>query len=344
VTVPALLAVDGGGSKTDLALLTADGLVLGAARGPESHPEHVGLEGSMAAIEAGLRGVLRDAGLPEDHRPAAELGVFCLAGDDLPSDHRRLSRALTRRRLVGRVVLRNDSFAMLRAGTNRDWGVAVVCGAGINCVGVAPGGRVVRFPALGDISGDWGGGGDVGMAALAAAIRGRDGRGPRTVLERTVPAHFGLRTPAALMEAVYRREIGRSQLRELTPRVFAASDDGDPVAAGIVDRLADEVVAMAVAAIRRLRLTRSDVEVVLGGGLFRSGNRRLLQRTTDGVLHVAPKAEVRPLRATPVAGAALLGLDLLRTDGAPRADVRGQLTEGRLAGSSLSRQLVANRA
>jgi N-acetylglucosamine kinase-like BadF-type ATPase len=126
--------------------------------------------------------------------------------------------------------------------------------------------------------------------------------------------------------------------------VFAASDDGDPVAAGIVDRLADEVVAMAVAAIRRLRLTRSDVEVVLGGGLFRSGNRRLLQRTTDGVLHVAPKAEVRPLRATPVAGAALLGLDLLRTDGAPRADVRGQLTEGRLAGSSLSRQLVANRA
>ena len=52
----------------------------------------------------------------------------------------------------------NDTFAVLRAGTERGWGVAVVCGAGINCVGVSPDGRHARFPALGTITGDWGGG------------------------------------------------------------------------------------------------------------------------------------------------------------------------------------------
>ena len=70
----------------------------------------------------------------------------------------------------------NDTLAVLRAGTERGWGVAVVCGAGINCVGVAPDGRSVRFPALGRITGDWGGGYDVGLEALYVAARGEDGR------------------------------------------------------------------------------------------------------------------------------------------------------------------------
>jgi len=31
--------------------------------------------------------------------------------------------------------------------------LAVVCGAGINCIGIAPDGRQARFPALGEITG-----------------------------------------------------------------------------------------------------------------------------------------------------------------------------------------------
>ena len=82
------------------------------------------------------------------------------------------------------------------------WGVAVVCGAGINCVGVAPDGRHARFPALGWVTGDWGGGHDVGIAAVSAAARSEDGRGPKTTLEEVVPAHFGFTTPSELAEAI----------------------------------------------------------------------------------------------------------------------------------------------
>ena len=56
-------------------------------------------------------------------------------------------------------------------------------------------GRTARLAALGDIAGDWGGGGDIGLAAIGASVRGRDGRGPRTALEMLIPAHFGLRRP-----------------------------------------------------------------------------------------------------------------------------------------------------
>ena len=70
--------------------------------------------------------------------------------------------------------------------------MALICGQGINAVGVAPDGRVARFAAVGTLSGDWGGATSLGEAGLGAAIRARDGRGPRTALERTVPAVFGL--------------------------------------------------------------------------------------------------------------------------------------------------------
>lgn len=331
-----LLAVDGGGSKTDVALLSAGGEVLGAARGPESHPAMVGLDGAMDAIEGVVLRALAEAGVSPGARPVAELGVFCLAGDDLPSDHRALQAAVTARQWVARSVLRNDSFAMLRAGTSRGWGVAVVCGSGINCVGVAPNGRILRFPALGPISGDWGGGEDLGMAALAAAVRARDGRGPRTALEQLVPAHFDLRSPAAVMEELYHEHIDQHRLRELAPVVFQACDDGDAEAAVIVDRLADEVAAMVGAAIRRLRLARTDVDVVLGGGLFRSRNRRLLDRISHSVLAIAPAARIIPLAATPICGAALIGLDELGVDSSAGLDLRAQLSEERLAAGAVA--------
>src|SRR5438046_10127605 len=130
-----------------------------------------------------------------------------MAGVDFPTEERELHNAAAARSLAQRIAVGNDTFAVLRAGTTKGWGVAVVCGAGMNCVGVSPDGRHARFPALGSISGDWGGGYDVGLAALHAAARSEDGRGPRTSLERSVPAYFGLVAPHELAEEIHRNRI-----------------------------------------------------------------------------------------------------------------------------------------
>jgi N-acetylglucosamine kinase-like BadF-type ATPase len=161
-----LLAVDGGNSKTDVLLTDGEGQVLAHVRGPSSAPIHHGLEGAMDALDVLIRRALADAaaGGAEPARPV--VGVFALAGADLPFEEEQLLEACRGRGWVERAVVRNDAFALLRAGTDRGWGVAVVCGAGINGVGVGPDGGVVRFPALGTISGDWGGGYDVGLAAV----------------------------------------------------------------------------------------------------------------------------------------------------------------------------------
>ena len=185
---PVVLAIDGGNSKTDLALVRADGALISFARGPLSSPHHLGSDGSLTVLTRLLDEACSQAGLERTDGRVATVAEVLLAGLDLPAEETAFLDLVERRGWASRTIVGNDTFALLRAGTERGWGVAVVCGAGINCVGVAPDGRHARFAALGATTGDWGGGLDVGLAALSAAARSEDGRGPLTVLEDEVPA------------------------------------------------------------------------------------------------------------------------------------------------------------
>src|SRR4029453_12186400 len=153
-------------------------------------------------------------------------------------------------------LLHNDVFAVLWAGSRRPWGVGVVCGAGMNCVGVAPDGREVRFLAVGELSGDLGGGHGVGVAGGGGAPRG--------------------------------------------------------------------------GAVRRRGVAGVDVAVVCGGGLFRRDAPAFLQRIRSELATLAPAARVTRLRAPPVVGAALLGLDRLGAPPGAAGRLRATLTHERL--------------
>ena len=325
MTAPLVLAIDGGNSKTDLALVRADGEVVALVRGPQSSPHHLGVDGSLRVLDALLAQAATQAGIPNGDGPVAEVGKLFLAGVDFPSEEEAMQAAATSRRLARRISVGNDSFAVLRAGTDSGWGVAIVCGAGINCVGVAPDGRQARFPALGWITGDWGGGYDVGLAAVSAAARSEDGRGPKTTLEQAVPRHFGLETPTKLAEAFHHREIQERRIIELAP-VVVAEADRDPTAAEIVARLGEEVVTMIAVALERLGLTEAPVEVVLGGGLMQSGDQRLISAVASGLQDVAPAATVKVTSSPPVVGAALLGLDELQAGPKAQRRAREELT------------------
>ena len=327
----AVLAVDGGGSKTDVAIVSAKGDVLGVARGPTCSHELVGLGGVVGALRPTVDAALRQAGIAADNGPVADVGAFALSGADLPSDDRRLLRVLRTAEWAGSELVANDTFAVLRAGTDRGWGIGVVCGSGINCTGVGPDGRTVRFPAVGEFPGAADGGGWIGEMGLGAAVRGRDGRGQRTVLERTVPAHFGVHRPWSVLEGIRNGLIARDRVvLELPPLVFAAAANGDAVARSIVDALANEVVTMVVASLRRLRLLRTEVDVTLGGGVFRAEDPAFVTRIRAGVCETAPNARVAVLDGPPVVGAALLGLDHAGARDGAAARLRGQLTTARM--------------
>jgi N-acetylglucosamine kinase-like BadF-type ATPase len=281
-------------------VVRADGAVLGFARGPLSHPHIIGVEASAEVLDA----LAADVGAP------ADLAVLLVAGLDFPDEEEAYRGEAERRGWAAETVVGNDTFAVLRAGSEHGWGVAVTCGAGINCVGIGPDGRQARFPSLGSISGDWGGAGDVGQAAVWAAARAEDGRGRETVLERLVPEHFGLADTVELGRSLLVGRVSARRLGELAPLVFEVSGT-DAVAGEIVDRLASEVVALVRAALARLNLLEGEVDVVLGGGLLQSGNPRLLAGIEAGLREVGPRLSTRVARSRPIVGSALIGLDRL---------------------------------
>jgi N-acetylglucosamine kinase-like BadF-type ATPase len=319
-----VLAVDGGNSKTDLALVEADGSVLALVRGPLSSPQHLGVDGCLTVVGGLLAEAVHEARLDDDADRIAQVAALLMAGVDFPAEEDALRAAVEDRDWAREVHVDNDTFAVLRAGTERGWGVAVTCGAGINCVGVSPDGRHARFPALGAITGDWGGGYDLGLAAVSAAARSEDGRGPRTSLERAVPAHFGLKTPSDLAEAIHGGRLDERRVIELAPLVLAEGSD-DAVAAEIVQHLASEVVALARVALTRLDLTNQPVEVLLGGGVLQDVDGDLLRTIDSGLREAAPEVTVRPTASAAIVGAALLGLDRLGADVAVQARLRGEL-------------------
>ena len=291
--------------------------MLGFARGPLSHPHHIGIVASADVVDA----------LAARLGARADLAVLLLAGLDFPDEEEAYRAVAEQRGWASEVVVGNDTFAVLRAGSERGWGVAVTCGTGMNCIGVAPDGRQVRFPSLGAVSGDlMDGAGALGLAAVSAAARSEDGRGEQSELEHLVPAHFGFETPVELARALHDDAIPARRLGELAPLVFAAADM-DTVAAELIDRQADEVVAFVRAAVNRLGLAGEKVEVLLGGSVLQSNDRRLIGAVQAGLREVGPKLVMRVATSRPIVGSVLLGLD--RIGAGPDAYERARREVGR---------------
>jgi N-acetylglucosamine kinase-like BadF-type ATPase len=309
----AVLAVDGGNSKTDVALVAADGSLLASVRGGASNHQAIGIDAAVGVLRSLVRQAAEEAGLALDAPVAAHTSA-CLAGADLPDEEAELTTLVEAQGWTATAAVVNDTFAVLRAGLDDEtsdshWGIGVVCGTGMNCVGVAPDGRTARFPALGVLSGDWGGGGDLGAAALWWAIRAEDGRGPQTELRSAVPGHFGVARVEDVVLGVHRGRIGHAELGGLTPVLLAVAAAGDDVARAVVRRQAAEVCAFATAAADRLALRELPVPVVLGGSVLAARDPLLTGTIAERLAVELPGAVVRIVDAPPVLGAALLGLD-----------------------------------
>jgi N-acetylglucosamine kinase-like BadF-type ATPase len=336
VTQAAVLAVDGGNSKTDVALVAADGSVLATARGGGSNYQNVGIDRATQVLTSLVREAAEAAALPSGGPVAAHTSA-CLAGADLPAEEADLGRLVQSCGWSATSAVVNDTFAVLRAGlddaaapgASSHWGIGVVCGAGINCVGVAPDGATTRFLSLGEISGDWGGGGELGTQALFWAVRAEDGRGPETELRHAVAAHFGFTRVEDVVIGMHFGKIGYDEVHGLAPVLFEVAGRGDQAARDLVLRQAEEICLMATVAAGRLGLTNSGVRVVLGGSVLAARDPLLTSAVTERLSAELPGAEIRIADVPPIIGAALLGLD--RVGAPPAAAARLRESAGQTA-------------
>lgn len=293
-TQPGLtVAIDGGNSKTEVVVLDeAAGELVEWARaigaGSGSGPD---------AVVSAVSTVLGRLGIDPAsvRRVSAAVAGLDFAGDE--AGHRAALATLFRQ---SEVEVVGDAIAVLEAGAGLDEALAIVCGAGLNAVARGPRG-VATVPALGWLSGDSGGGDELGRAAVRAAARAEDGRGPSTLLLTRVLAETATSDTAELGKAIRDGAVSMRQVGALAATVARTAADGDPVATELLADSVREALLLADVVVRRAwdgSSVPGGTAAILAGGLFADPGFR------DGVSTGLRQRgfEPRPLEFRPVDG------------------------------------------
>lgn len=318
-----VLGVDGGNSKTFALVADTEGHLLGFGRTGGSNHETVG----FAEAERRLHQVAHEALAEVGVEGPVALGFWGLAGADVPSDFEHLYPIVARINAAERNVIKNDTVAAMGAGFTRGWGVGIISGVGFNAGGIAPDGQEIQFAGMGAPTGDWGGGGDIGPEVLRLAYRGYDGRGKPTLLTERVAEALGLQSMAEVPLKIRAGTLDWQAIRDkLPPLLFEVAYEGDEAACELVTRIGEEVGITANTIIRRLGMEKLDVEVVLGGSIFKGKGPLLMDTIRARVHRVAPRARIIHPEFEPVVGAVFQALRYLGIEAGPQVRENARAT------------------
>ncbi|MET9950838.1 BadF/BadG/BcrA/BcrD ATPase family protein [Streptomyces sp. NPDC006339] len=279
-----VVGLDAGGTRTRARLAeAATGRTVGEGLGGPGNALSVPAE----ALVRHLAEALREAGagaLPV----AAVVGGFAGGG---PGGGREKARAALTGALAqlgaapGRVEVRGDAEVAFAAGPGAPAdGLVLIAGTGAAGARVRERRMVAAVDGDGWLLGDAGSGFWLGREALRAVLRALDGRGPETALAEPVGALCGGLAKERIVGYAYGAHPVR--LAELSPLVVRAAEAGDAVAAGLLDRAADELAGT----VRALRPVAGEPLVVTGGLLGPGGPLlgRLAERVGELGLRPSP--------------------------------------------------------
>lgn len=251
-----MIAIDGGGTKTDFVLFGVDGHVFRRVCGDASNPVDLGFDRSCAVLEAGVAQLLEGAPLHVTALYAGVSGASINGYVDFAC--RRLEALLP----SAAVRVTSDAVIALSSGLPGRNGCVVIAGTG-TVVYARYAQALWRVGGWGYLFDGAGGGYDLGRAAITAALRESDGRGPATLLTELLEARIGMPVCRHL-DAFYRG--GKPYIASFAPLVFDAQNRGDQTAAAILDDTAEAIAESLRTALRRV--DPGDRTVVLAGGLF----------------------------------------------------------------------------
>jgi N-acetylglucosamine kinase-like BadF-type ATPase len=318
-----LLGVDGGTTKTIALLAQQNGRVLGAARGKGSNWTGEDVEIPMQVVIDTVRQALNHADLKGSD---IAVGVFTLAGADWLEDHTSRQAVLQAAGICQRVIVKNDSFGGLRAGTDKPYGMVIAAGTGMNAAAIAPDGREWAFGYYET----YGGAKDVVREAYVALMRAEDGRGQPTLLTGLVLQKLGFPSVEMLLRAYALGKIGHGEMLSLCPLVFEAAMLGDAIAAEIIVKQGEALAEYVTAMTKRFEMQDMQFDVVLAGSVFKGEGTLLMDTITHFVHQVAPRADIVKAGFEPAVGSLLLAFDAagLPTGAEVLANLKSTLPDG----------------
>jgi N-acetylglucosamine kinase-like BadF-type ATPase len=291
-----VMGVDGGATKTLAAVLDLERLEVHVARGGPTNEDAVG---ARAAVDALL--AIADDAIARAGAAAGDLAcsVVAVAGTDTDA----IAAPVREARGAGWIVV-NDVVAAWAAATDAGPGVGVISGTGSNVFGVGRDGRAWRAGGWGHVLGDEGSGYWIGIESIKAALRERDGTGPRSAITAEALSFFGAASVEALASLAYSKPLTKAEIAAFSKVTATLAARGERDARELYARAARELSAQVAAVIRETGLS-GVFPVGLIGGSFGAGEVFVAPlRECVGV--EAADAVVTVVEVPPVAGSLML--------------------------------------
>jgi len=290
-----LAGVDGGGTKTLVALADESGRELVRHTGPAGlvDPRHP--TAAAEVVAAVVREAVAAAGL------AGTPAVLCagLAGVGNRAEREAVRGALLAAGVAARVEVVTDGETALEGSLGGEAGILLIAGTGSVAYGRGPDGRVERCGGWGMVVGDEGSGFAIGRAGLVAALRAMDGRGEQTRLLPLFLELLGVEGAPGIPPWAGR--AAKAEIAALAAPVIRAADAGDAVALRLVEAEARALAEHAVALRCHLDPWPGVVPVVFHGGVL--GTALYSGRVERALADADPVFRVVPPVADAVAGA-----------------------------------------
>jgi N-acetylglucosamine kinase-like BadF-type ATPase len=304
------LGCDGGGTKTDLVVVTGAGRLAASRHAPSTYylsARSPGIELVSEVLTEAVPAVCSQAGIvPGDIRFA----FFGLPGyGEVRADVPRLDAAAAHALDHDRFRCDNDMLCGWAGSLAGADGINVIAGTGSMTYGRRA--RVgVRVGGWGELFGDEGSGYWIGVRALRAFSKMSDGRAERGPLYDMLSRDMALDADIDLVGLVLHRWHGaRQKIAALAPAVREAAISGDRCAQAILTAAAAELVGLVDATRRRLGFNPGEiVPVSYSGGIF--AMPEVLDSFVTGINALPASYRVRRPRYAPVIGAALYAATL----------------------------------
>jgi N-acetylglucosamine kinase-like BadF-type ATPase len=290
-----VLGIDGGGTRTRASIVAGE-RVLAFAENGSIKRLRVGAQVAEENLRSLLAEVYRQAGVSGVR--AASAGV---ASATMPGVAEWITEVfrdfgVERSEVVGDEVIALD--AAFRGGP----GILQIAGTGTNCIGRAPDGGRECAGGWSSRLGDEGSGYWIGLHAIRRALRAHDREEPSRVLE-TVGRIWGTPTIDELVN------LGDStpgpDFAALAPAISQLAEEGDPVALGVLQQAADDLVESVLlvrAKLRRKHDLAGEVPVAWIGSVI--GKARLVRERFFAGLHgAAPNMPVGQREVAGIEGA-----------------------------------------
>jgi len=298
----AVLGIDGGSTKTHLALADSRGRLLAFVDGPSTNHEGWGYPHCSKVLLDMFHRAVKLAGIKPSDVKASCLGM---CGGDLPEDfveiEKRLARPLG---IKGPVMAHNDAFLPIYNDGWRDQGVGITAGGWHKWVGVSgkkswmlegrmhPG---IRLLAIQEIFRAYEGfsrpsaftNGLVRFTGFRSVEdfmkRWHYGRGKRPFIPAPPPQHSG-------------------QMLRIPEFIGARASRGCRIALKVLDSYARFSAQSVDAVARRLGMAKKEFDVVLSGSI-NAGIPELQRAIARRVKQLNPRAVVSPAKYKPIRGA-----------------------------------------